>query len=262
MKIKNILLILNLVAAFSGLVYYKIKKAQCKTIFQKTDFVVGTSAQYAPWMSVNEQGEYEGFDNDVAKAVADKMGKKLVLKDLGSMTALFIALQEGSIDAIIWGISITKERLEKVSMIRYSGKEITSYPLLFWGGVPQNIKTIQDLKDMTVSVESGSCQDGALSCYDFINKKYLEKIDDGLLDIQYKKSDALLVEQVIAQKFISKYPALGVFDLPLQDEHKVFGVGICIKKDKKELTDSVQKAIKELQKEGAIATFEKKWGLD
>lgn len=261
MKIKNIVLILNVLAAFSAIVYYKIKKVKCKNDFQATDFVVGTSAQYAPWMSVNQQGEYEGFDNDIAKAVAGKMDKKLVLKDLGSMTALFIALQEGSIDAIIWGISITKDRLEKVAMIRYSGKEIVSYPLLFWNGVPENIKTVQDLKDMTVAVESGSCQDAALSCYDFINKKYLEKIDDGLLDIQYKKSDALLVEQVIAQKFLSKYPSIGVFDVPLYDDHKVFGVGICIKKDKKALIDAVQKAVEELQKEGTIATFEKQWGL-
>ena len=57
------------------------------------------------------------------------MGKKLIIKDLGSMTPLFIALENESIDAIIWGLSIIQERLKKVEMIRYQGDTVTTYAL-------------------------------------------------------------------------------------------------------------------------------------
>ncbi len=93
--------------------------------------VVGTVADYAPFVSVNAQGEYEGFDIDVANALAKKMGKQLILNDLGSMSALFIALEQGSIDAIIWGLSITQDRIKKIAMIRYHGEMTLSYPFYF-----------------------------------------------------------------------------------------------------------------------------------
>lgn len=48
------------------------------------DLIVGTTSGYAPYVSINAEGEYEGFDIDVAKALADKLGRKLVIKDFGT----------------------------------------------------------------------------------------------------------------------------------------------------------------------------------
>src|SRR5438552_12919514 len=107
-----------------------------KTPRSTNELIVGTAAGYAPFVSINPHGDYEGFDIDVANAVAKQMGKKLVLKDLGSMTSLFTALNQGSIDVIIWGLSITQDRLQKVAMIHYQGSPTNSYPLIFWQKIP------------------------------------------------------------------------------------------------------------------------------
>src|SRR5207249_4261464 len=91
---------IGLILAVSGIIVFKnISPSKSKI----DALVIGTAAGYAPFVSINKQGEYEGFDIDVAQALTKKMGKKLVLKDLGSMTSLFMALEQGSIDAIIWG---------------------------------------------------------------------------------------------------------------------------------------------------------------
>ena len=128
MKLKNIGLLAVALGILGGasIAYFGTKAAR-----GGNEFIVGTAAQYAPWVSINEQGEYEGFDIDVAQALAKTMGKTLVIKDLGSMASLFMALEQGSIDVIMWGMSITKERLQRVNMVRYSGETITTYPLLF-----------------------------------------------------------------------------------------------------------------------------------
>jgi len=223
--------------------------------------VVGTVANYAPFVSINAQGEYEGFDIDVAEKIAQKLGKKLVLKDLGSMAPLFIALEQESIDAIIWALSITQERLKKVTMIRYQGEDTSSYSLIFWEKIPAGINTIANVDGMTVCVEPASSQDTVLSKYPFIIKKPTERIDDALLNIQYGKANAAFVEPAIAKKFKAKYPEIRILDVPLAQEDQVKGIGITLKKDNSSLATKIQQAVDSLQREGAIKTLEKKWNI-
>src|SRR5262245_20156221 len=109
------------------------------------DLVVGTSSGYAPYVSINTEGEYEGFDIDIAKALADKLGRKLVIKDFGSMPAIILALKQNKADVLIWQISITQERQKQMAMVYYQGEKVTSLPLLFWEKIPDNIKGLEDM---------------------------------------------------------------------------------------------------------------------
>lgn len=235
-----------------------------KNLYSKLDnttFVVGTAAGYAPWVSVNAHGEYEGFDIDIANALAQKMGKKLIIKDMGSMASLFIALDQGTIDAIIWGLSITEDRLKKTAMVHYQGETTSSYPLLFWQKIPAGINSINDMTGMTVSVEQTSAQDTVLSKYTFINKKYTEKVDDALLNIRYQKADAAFVEPAIAKKFKKKYPEIQILNVTLTPEYQAQGVGIAIKKNNASLINQVQQAINALQCADIIKEYEEKWNI-
>lgn len=255
---KTIIIIVLLLALGVGYIVLKNRAGNKK---DDSTFIAGTAAGYAPWVSVNAQGEYEGFDIDVAQAIADKMRKKLHLKDLGSMSPLFVALEQGTIDAIIWGMSITQDRLKKVAMVHYQGNPTTSYPLIFWQKIPEGVTTINDMKGMTISVEPSSAQEAALDRYPFIVKKPTERVDDALLNIQYGKSDAALVEPAIAQKFKNKYPDIKTIDVPLDPQDYVQGVGIVIKKNNEKLIDQVQQAVDQLKEDGTIEKLERKWGI-
>lgn len=198
---------------------------------EKNTLIIGTAAGYAPFLSINEKGGYEGFDIQVASALAKQLEKKLIAKDLGSMTSLFLALANGSIDAIIWGLSITQERAQKTNMIRYYGDDVTSYSLLFWNQIPENIKTIQDMCGKTICVEPNSSQEAVLNNYPCVLKKPTEKIDDVLLNLQYDKADAALVDFVIAKKNTT-------------------------------LANEVTKAFEILKNKGIINTFAAQWGIE
>ena len=223
--------------------------------------VIGTAAGYAPFVSINYQGEYEGFDIDVANALAKQMNKKLVLKDLGSMASLFTALDQGKVDAIIWGISITQDRLQKVAMINYQGDITDSYALIFWKTIPEGVKTISDMKGKIVCVEPASSQESVLSKYNFINKLQTEKVDDALLNIQYGKANAAFVEPAIARKFKNKYSEIQILNIPLESEDQVQGAGIAIKQDNKDLIKQMQDVIATLKSTGVIAKLEQKWNM-
>lgn len=224
-------------------------------------FIVGTVANYAPFVSVNSQGEYEGFDIDIAIQLAQNMGKKLIIKDLGSMAPLFIALEQESVDAIIWALSITQERLKKVTMIRYQGTDTNSYSLIFWKEIPTGISTTENMNGLTVCVEPASSQDKVLNKYPLINKKSTEKVDDALLDIQFGKANAALVEPAIAKKFKNKYPEIQILDVPLEPEDQEKGMGIAIKKNNALLAQKIQTTVESLQQEGIIQNLAKKWNV-
>lgn len=248
------------IIALGGWLFLK-NPAKEGALQRSSDFVVGTTSGYAPFVSINERGEYEGFDIDVAKALAEKMGKKLVIKDLGSMTALFMALDQGSIDAIIWGLSITQDRLKKIAMVRYQGDDTMSYPLIFWGPIPAGISSINDMKGMTVCVEPTSSQDVVLAKYPSINRMFTEKVDDALLNIQYGKAQAALVDPLIARKFKKKYPQISVLEVPLAPEDQVKGVGAALKTSNSPMITSIKKAVADLQRAGTLKALEEKWDL-
>ncbi len=246
------------IVSVGSLIFFNTSNVSQKD--EKT-FIVGTSAAYAPFVSINSQGEYEGFDIDIAHALAKHMGKKLVLKDLGSMTSLFTALDQGTIDAIIWGISITQERLQKVAMVHYQGAVTTSYPLIFWKEIPTGIRTMSDMQGKTVCVEPTSSQDAVLSAYTSVNKLPTEKVDDALLNLQYGKADAAFVEPAIAKKFKKKYPEIQILAIPLAPKDQVQGIGIVLKKNNTKLINQVQETVNTLKAKKVIADLEQKWDI-
>ncbi len=245
-----------------ALVYYWFKPANLgQDVNTKQQLIVGTAAGYAPFVSVNQDGVYEGFDIDVARELAQELGKELVIRDLGSMTSLFTALNQGQIDLVIWGLSITQERLQKVSMVHYQGEHLSSYPVVFWQEIPAGVATLADLAGQTICVEPGSAQEAVLDKYNLVAKLPVEKIDDALLNIQYGKAVAAIVEPAIARKFQVKYPQIKILDLPLALQDQEQGLGIAIRQDRVDLILQTQQAVQELKHKGVILALAQKWGI-
>lgn len=227
-------------------------------------FVVGTTSGYAPFVTLNDKGEYEGFDIDVAKELAGKLNRPLELKDYGNMPSLMLALKQKKIDALIWAVSITEDRKTKFEIVHYQGDKIDTVPLIFWGQIPENMQTLSDLgKDSKkpICVEAGSYQEDIMKTCPNIPLKYFDGVQDVILDLKYGKSLASSVDPALLPRFLDKYPELKVLSLPLPKEMQSEGNGICLNKADRELANKVKKAIDELKKEGVIFQLEKKWGL-
>ncbi len=225
--------------------------------------VVGTTSGYAPYVSLDAKGNYEGFDIDFAKELAKKMDRELLIKDFGSMPSLLLALKQNKADVLIWAISITDERTKKMEMVYYQGEKVTAMPFLFWKAVPEGISSIEDLgKDsMVVSVEAGSFQEAVLKKYPEVHLKQVEKITDALMEIRFGKSKAAMADPSLIAELKTQYPELKVVYLPLKPEDYSLGNGICINKTNPGLAAEVRKATEALIAEGKVAELEKKWKL-
>lgn len=227
-------------------------------------FVVGTTSGYAPYVSLDAGGKYEGFDIDFAELLAQKLGRKLVIKDCGSMPSLFLALKQGKVDVLIWALSITEERMKNVAMVYYQGEKVTEMPFLFWNTAPEGIKSIEDLAKNSkkgICVEAGSFQDGVIKKFSNMQVKYIDKITDAIMEIRFGKAFGAMVDPSLVARFQAQHPEIKVLNLPLPVNAQALGNGVCINKTQTQLVADVKQAVEQLRKEGKIAELEKKWKI-
>jgi polar amino acid transport system substrate-binding protein len=226
--------------------------------------IVGTASGYAPYVSLDQNGQYEGFDIDVAELLAQKLGRKLVIKDFGSMPSLLLALKQNKADLLIWAISITEARLKTMEMVYYQGEKTAEMPFLFWNQIPEGIKSIEDLgKDSkkVICVEAGTFQEAVVKQVPNITLKNIDKVSDLIMEIKYGKSAATTIDPALLARFKAQYPEIKVLNLPLSPKDQSLGNGICINKTNQELAAEVRRAIGEIAAEGKIAQLEKKWKM-
>ncbi|MFN3937213.1 MAG: ABC transporter substrate-binding protein [Gemmobacter sp.] len=76
--------------------------------------VVGAYPSNPPWEFKNERSEFEGFEVDMIREIASRMGREVEISDMG-FQALFAATASGRIDVAISTITITNDRLQSQS---------------------------------------------------------------------------------------------------------------------------------------------------
>lgn len=222
--------------------------------------VLGTMSGWPPYVSINDNGEYEGFDIDIANEIAKDLNKKLIIKDMDTIM-LINALNKGSVDFVMTGLSITNDRLKKITMVPYEGESITELPLIFWDKIPEGVSSLEDLQKIPgaiVCVEAGSFQEDFIKQFSGFELKQTNPIES-LLELKYGKALACLLEPTLFADFKSKYPNLVALIIPLDENNKTFGNGIGVKKDNIKLTSEIESLIKQLKCTGFLDESKKRW---
>ncbi len=117
MKKKNILfsiLIMGLIFMLTGCGNKSKEDTSLKDIKDKGEFVVGLDDSFPPMGFKNDKGEIVGFDIDLAKEVAKKMGVKVVFKPV-QWDGVVLSLNNKDIDVIWNGLTITEKRKEQIN---------------------------------------------------------------------------------------------------------------------------------------------------
>ena len=256
-------LLVLFVVLFGGM--FLRRRASSSATQQGSVLVVAMMSGWAPFMTINGAGQFEGFDVDVAQEIAQRMNRQLVIEDLGSLPACFIALDQQRVAMVLSDLDITQKRLERVAMIRYTGQEEKQYGLMFWNEIPAGMRSLDDIKnfsDAVICVESGSSQEKFLDYYGFVTKKRMNSMMDMVLDIRFGKSFAAVAELRIAARLARQNPEIKILPIDLPQDFQVLGCGIALKKENVQLIDDVSRVITQMYNDGTLARLEKKWQLE
>ena len=113
--------------------------------------IVGLDDTFAPMGFKNEKGELIGFDIDLSREVAKKLGMEIEYKSI-NWDSKILELNAGNIDLIWSGLTITPERAEQTSM----SKPYLSNNQIVITRVDENIKKIKDLDGKVVGSQNQS----------------------------------------------------------------------------------------------------------
>ncbi len=79
----------------------------------KDQLVVATNAEFEPF-EYKKGDQFYGIDMEIVKALADSLGKELVIKDM-KFEAVVLSVQQGKADIAAAGLTVTDERAEQVN---------------------------------------------------------------------------------------------------------------------------------------------------
>lgn len=218
-----------------------------------------TEATYPPFESLDDAtGAVVGFDIDMAKAIADKLGLALEVKQM-DFDLLVPAVKAGTdCDIAVAGMGINDERLESVDFTDlYYTDEIAIAVMKGSGITPDNFAAM--LATGKIAVQSGTTGEAQMK-EDFPNATIvsLAKTNDcfaGLLTGEYVAvcTNAAVVNQMIAATYKD---AEVVKTIATGEEY-----AIAVSKDAPALKADINKALKELAADGTLADLLAKWGL-
>lgn len=154
--------------------------------------VVGTDTSFVPFEFRNEQtGKYEGFDIDLWAAIAKELKLDYELKPM-DFNGLIPALQSGSIDAALAGMTIKEERKQQVDFaLPYYDAGL----LVLVREDNTDIKGVSDLKGKVVATKSGTTSfDYAKGIEGVKEVKPFPNIDGAYMELINKGVDAVVFD--------------------------------------------------------------------
>ena len=222
----------------------------------KTTFTVGFDQDFPPMGFVGEDGEFTGFDLELATEVAKRIGKEVKYQPI-AWDAKDMELTSGTIDCIWNGFSI-QGREDKYTW----SKPYMKNDQVFVVKSDSSIESLEDLAGKTVEVQVDSSAEAALKenkelADTFGKLQTVADYNTGFMDLEMGGVDAIAMDSVVANYQITKRGGNGftVLDTPLSSEE--YGIGF--KLGNEALRDEVQKALDDMKADGTMKTISEKW---
>lgn len=221
-----------------------------------TTFTVGFDQDFPPMGFVGDDGEFTGFDLDLAAEVAKRLGKEIKYQPI-AWDAKDMELTSGNIDCIWNGFS-TKNREDKYTWT----KPYMKNDQVFVVRSDSDINSFEDLAGKIVEVQIDSSAEAVLKentelSGTFTKLQTVADFNTGFMDLEMGGVDALAMNSVVANYQITKRDTEGfkILDKPLSSEEYAVG----FKLGNTILRDEVQKALEEMKADGTLKSISEKW---
>ncbi|NIE68454.1 transporter substrate-binding domain-containing protein [Burkholderia sp. Ax-1719] len=216
---------------------------------------IGLEGTYPPFDSRNSSGELEGFDVDVAKAVAAKLGVKPEFIPT-EWSGIIAALQAGKFDVIVNQVTITPQRQQALDF---------SQPYTY--SAAQLIQRADDKREFTsldqfkgeqkIGVTLGTNYDSMARAVPGINVQTYPGAPEKLRDLASKRIDATIDDRLMLPYMIK------TSHLPLRPGAVLKGanqeMGIPFRKGNPKFEKAINDALTQLKQDGTLKKISMHW---
>ena len=228
-----------------------------KEIKEKGVLILGCDDSFPPMGFRNEAGVIVGFDIDLARAVAEKLGVTLEPKPI-DWDNKELELLIGNIDVIWNGYTILAERDLQVEFT----KPYLNNAQILAVRIDSNINSLDDLAGKIVGCQSSSAAEEALAkdtafTASLASVRKYNDYQTALLDLQISdRVDAIAGDKILIEYEMTQMPGVfRILDENLSAEY--YGVGC--RQGSVSLRKAIDKALDELYEDGTIDKISGDW---
>ena len=236
-----LLAVVMMVCCFSGCGQSSV------TTVEEGKLIMATNAYFQPY-EYYDGDKIIGIDAEIAAAIADKLGLELVIEDM-AFDSIITAVNEGSADFGLAGMTVTEKRLEEVDFsISYAnGVQAIIVP------EDSAITSVDDLyaegAAYKVGVQLGTT--GDIYATDDFGTDLVTSFTTGNEAVNALLGgdvDCVIIDNEPAKAFVANNEGLKILETSYADED----YAACIKKGNDQLREAIDNAIEELIEDGTI----------
>ena len=223
---------------------------------ETTTLKAGTSPDFPPFESMDDNGNVIGFDADLAAAISELIGMEIVF-EATNFDSIVTGVQTGLYDLGISGFYITEERMANVDFTIPYLQDSQSCIVK----VDSDITDNASLSGKKIGSQSGTIGlESAEASTDESNVFPYTKALDAVMDLKGGKLDAVITDTPVAKAILAELndPTLTI------STTVSFGVeyyGIALPKGNDELKAKLDEAITTLIADGTIDQLVQKWNI-
>ena len=217
--------------------------------------IVGFDQDFPPMGFVGDDGEYTGFDLELAQEVAKRLGLEYKAQPI-AWDSKDMELESGNIDCIWNGFTMTGREDDYTWTEPYMANQ-----QVFVVANDSDINSQADLAGKIVEVQADSSAEAALKEAPELTATFKELLttadyNTAFMDLEQGAVDAIAMDVIVAGYQIQQRNAdFKILDDSLSEEE--YGVGF--KEGNTELRDKVQSTLEEMAEDGTLQEVSEKW---
>lgn len=223
-------------------------------IQQRGSIIVGLEGDWAPWSFVDDNDELMGFDVEVARAVAAKLGVTAEIVP-GEWDGLFAGMDAGRYDIVVNGVEVTDERQEAYD---FSEPYAFIRTALIVKADNEDIKTFEDLNGKTTA-------NSIASTYMNLAEEYgatvsgVDTLDETLTMVLQGRVDATLNAIVSFTDYMAQHPDAQLKVVATTEDASLVSIPMSKGDYTASLREAINNALAELHADGTISELSMKY---
>ena len=190
-------------------------------IIEKGTLIVGIT-DFAPMDFRDDNGEWTGFDAELARLVAAELGVECEFVEIDWDNKI-LELDSGTIDCVWNGMTLTPEVMSAMEcsdpyvvnaqVVIMKADKIADYP------------DVESMVDLAVAVEAGSAGDGVAQANGFTNVTQLAAQADALMEVASGNADACIIDLTMAKAMTGEGTSYEDLAIAAEMDREEYGIG-------------------------------------
>lgn len=257
-KVLSLLLVLGLMIGLAGCGGQSTpQEGQGGESTAPKKYIVGTEPTFPPFEYTDEAtGEIVGFDIDLIKEIAKEAGIEIEIQAMG-FDGLIPALQSGSIDIVMSGMTIDPEREKEVDF----GTPYFNAGLSIAVAADNNeINSVEDLKGKVVAVQIGTT--GANKANELKEQGIVKEVktyngvNEAFMELLNGNVDAVINDLPVNEAYMARNPGkIKMVGEVLEGEQ----YGFAVASGNKELLDKLNEGLEKVKQSGKFDELKMKY---